>query len=69
MGSIPTAFTTPQIRGRITVTIYQTLHQPHLQADEITTRTKSRLLLTLVKQLRPVVESIAEYDKAITDLF
>jgi len=50
-------------------TIYETLHQPHLQADEITTRTKSRRLLTLVKQLLPVVESIAEYDKAIAALF
>ncbi|GHP00489.1 hypothetical protein KSF_105360 [Reticulibacter mediterranei] len=49
--------------------IYETLHQPHLQADEITTRTKSRLLITLMKQLLPVVESIAEYDKAIEDLF
>jgi transposase len=50
-------------------TIYKTLHQPHLQADDITTRTKSRLLLTLVKQLLPVVQGIAEYDKAIADLF
>lgn len=54
---------------QVAATIYETLQQPHLQADEITTRTKSRLLLTLVNQLRPVVESIAEYDKAITDLF
>jgi hypothetical protein len=36
---------------------------PTLQADDITTRTKSRLLLILVKQLLPVVESIAEYDR------
>src|SRR5207247_8529595 len=50
-------------------TIYETLHQPHLQADDITARTKARLLLTLVKQLLPVVQSIAEYDKAIADLF
>lgn len=50
-------------------TIYQTLHQPQGPPDEITTRTKSRRLLTLVKQLLPVVESIAEYDKAIEDLF
>jgi transposase len=51
------------------ITIYETLHQPYLQADEITTRTKSRLLLTLVKQLLPVVQNIAEYDKVIADLF
>lgn len=49
--------------------IYERLHQPHLRADQITTRTKSRLLLTLIKQLLPVVESIAEYDKVIADLF
>lgn len=54
---------------KVASTIYETLHQPHLQADEITTRTKSRLLMTLVKPLLPVVESIAEYDKAIEDLF
>src|SRR5438270_7566958 len=31
--------------------IFQRLHQPHLQADAITTRTKSRLMLVLVRQL------------------
>lgn len=49
--------------------IFETLHQIHLQADAITTRTKARLLLALVEQLLPLVKQIAEYDKAITDLF
>src|SRR5579863_1399448 len=49
--------------------IFAILHQPHLAADEITTRTKSRLMLVQVKQLLPLVEEIAAYDKAITDLF
>ena len=49
--------------------IFQALHQSHLTADEITTRTKSRLMSVLVKQLLPLVEEIGEYDKAIEDLF
>lgn len=49
--------------------IYALLHRPHLQADEVTTRTKSRLLLILLKQLLPVMEGIAEYDKVIAELF
>lgn len=49
--------------------ILETLQQPHLSADEITTRTKGRLMLVLVKQLLPLVEEIAQYDKVIEDLF
>ncbi len=49
--------------------ILDTLHHLHLQADSITTRTKARLTLALVEQLLPLVKQIAEYDKAITDLF
>lgn len=45
------------------------LHEPHLTADEITTRTKSRLLLVLLQQLQPLVEEIANYDKEIQRLF
>lgn len=58
--------TTP---GKVTPKIHATLHQPHLQADQVTTRTKARLTLALVEQLLPLVKQIAEYDKAITDLF
>jgi transposase len=49
--------------------IFEHLHQPHLTADAITTRTKSRLMLVLVKQLQPLVEEIANYDKEIERLF
>lgn len=49
--------------------IFEQLHQPHLTADAVTTRTKSRLMLVLVKQLLPLVEEIANYDKEIQRLF
>ncbi len=49
--------------------IFQTLHQPHLMADAITTRTKARLMQVLIKQLLPLLEEIAAYDKEIARLF
>ena len=49
--------------------IVEQLHQPILLADAITTRTKARLMLVLVRQLLPVMEEIANYDKEITRLF
>jgi transposase len=49
--------------------IVKRLHQPHLQADAVTTRAKSRLLLALVSQLLPLLEQIAQYDKEIRPLF
>ena len=49
--------------------IYETLHQPQLSADEVTTRTKARLMQALVAQLLPLLEQIAAYDKEITELF
>jgi transposase len=49
--------------------IFQTLHQPHLTATAITTRTKSRLMLALVAQLLPLIEQIAAYNKEIDTLF
>lgn len=55
--------------GKVPSTIAEKLHQPSLQADAITTSTKSRLLLVLVGQLLPLIEQIAAYDKAIEDLF
>lgn len=58
--------TTP---GKVAPKIITTLHQPHLHADSVTTRTKARLTLALVEQLLPLVKQIAEYDKAITNLF
>jgi transposase len=49
--------------------IARDLQQPALQANEVTTRTKSRLMLALVAQLDPLVKQIAEYDKEIERLF
>lgn len=49
--------------------IFERLHQPHLQAETITTSTKSRLMLALVAQLLPLLEEIGQYDKEIATLF
>jgi transposase len=49
--------------------IAQRLKQPHLVANAVTTRTKSRLMLVLVSQLVPLLEQIAQYDKEINALF
>ena len=49
--------------------IFEKLHQPHLSANEVTTRTKSRLMLALVAQLLPLLEQIAQYDEEIERLF
>ena len=53
----------------VAATIFERLHQPHLQADAVTTRTKSRLMLALVSQLLPLLEQIKQYDKEIHTLF
>jgi transposase len=53
----------------VAATIFERLHQPHLQADAVITRTKSRLMLVLVSQLLPLLEQIAQYDKEIATLF
>jgi transposase len=50
-------------------TIFEILHQPHLSANEVTTRTKSRLMLALVAQLLPLIVQIAQDDKEIERLF
>src|SRR5260370_16928333 len=49
--------------------IVERLHQPHLQADAVLTRTKSRLMLVLVSQLLPLIEQIAQYNKELDTLF
>lgn len=49
--------------------IARQLQQPALQANEVLTRTKSRLMLALVAQLEPLLKQIAEYDKEISRLF
>jgi len=45
------------------------LQQPALLADQVTTRTKARLLLALLDQLEPLVKQIAAYDEEIERLF
>jgi len=54
---------------KVAAKIWQALHQPHLTADPISTRTKSRLMLVLIRQLLPLLEEIAIYDKEIERLF
>ena len=49
--------------------IVEQLQHPHLQADAVTTRAKSRLMLALVSQLLPLLEQIKQYDKEIRTLF
>ena len=49
--------------------IVERLQQPHLQADAVTTRAKSRLMLALASQLLPLLEQIKQYDKEIHTLF
>ena len=61
-----TGYPTPE-KGA--VKIVAVLHQPHLVADEVTTRTKARLMQALVAQLLPLLEQIAAYDEEISTLF
>src|SRR5207244_2031689 len=49
--------------------IVERVRHPQLRADEVTIRTKSRLMLALVSQLLPLLEQIGAYDKEITALF
>jgi transposase len=49
--------------------IFEELHRPQLVAPEVVVRAKSRLMLSLVKQLLVVVEEIAAYEKAIDTRF
>lgn len=49
--------------------IWQTLQEPQLSADAVTTRTKARLMLALVAQLAPLLEQIAAYDEEISQCF
>lgn len=49
--------------------IVEELHRPQLVANEVIVRAKSRLMLSLVKQLLVVIAEIASYDEAIRTLF
>ena len=49
--------------------IFEELHRPQLVASPVMVRAKSRLMLSLVKQLLVVIEDIKSYDEAIRTLF
>lgn len=49
--------------------LWDQLHAPQLQADPVTTRAKSRLMLALVSQLVPLMEQLSAYDAEIQRLF
>jgi transposase len=49
--------------------IFEEVHRPQLVATEVIVRAKSRLMLSLVKQLLIVIEEIATYDEEINTLF
>jgi transposase len=49
--------------------IVEELHRPQLVATQIMVRAKSRLMLSLVKQLLVVIQEIASYEKEIRTLF
>jgi transposase len=49
--------------------IFEELHRPQLVGSPVIVRAKSRLMLSLVKQLLVVIEEIASYDEAISTLF
>src|SRR5262249_2524582 len=49
--------------------VFEELHRPQLEASAVIVRAKSRLMLSLVKQLLVVIEDIASYDKEVSSLF
>lgn len=49
--------------------LFEELHRPQLVASPVIVRAKSRLMVSLVKQLLVVIEEIASYDEAIRPLF
>jgi len=53
----------------VAASIFERLHQPHLQAEAVTTRTKARLMLVGSRQLLPRIEQIGKTDKEIHPLF
>jgi transposase len=54
---------------RVAPKIVEELHRPQLVTREVMVRAKSRLMLSLVKQLLVVIQEIKSYDKAISTLF
>jgi hypothetical protein len=58
--------TTPR---KVAPKILAEMHRPQLVASSVIVRAKSRLMLSLVKQLLVVIEEIKSYDEAIRPLF
>ena len=54
---------------RVASKIFEELHRPQLEASAVTVRAKSRLMLSLVKQLLVLIEDIASYDEEISTFF
>jgi transposase len=54
---------------RVAPKIVEELHRPQLVANPVIVRAKSRLMLSLVKQLLLVIEEIESLDEAISPLF
>ncbi len=54
---------------RAAMRIFSELHHPQLEASAVIVRAKSRLMLSLVRQLLPLIEDIKSYDKEISALF
>jgi transposase len=54
---------------KVATAIMEAVSAPQLQADAVTIKTKTRLMLALVAQLVPLLEQIKAYDKEITELF
>jgi len=55
--------------SKVAPKIFEQLHRPQLVASPVIVRAKSRLMLSLVKQLLVVIQEIASYDEAIRPLF
>ena len=55
--------------SKVAPKIVEQLHRPQLVASPVMVRAKSRLMLSLVKQLLVVIEDIASYDPEISSLF
>ncbi|GHO42228.1 IS110 family transposase [Ktedonospora formicarum] len=54
---------------RAALEMVEQLHSQELTANEVIVRAKSRLMLSLVRQLLPLLEDIKSYDKEIATLF
>jgi transposase len=55
--------------SKVALKIFEEVHRPQLVASEVIVRAKSRLMLSLAKQLLVVIQEIKSYDEAIRPLF